>query len=228
MEVGKNVKKSLTIAVIAVLAVGLIAGSLYVVLRPEEVHAEGARGARWNAAVADTDVRAGWRDAGGECGHGRGEAVCDEDCDRERDEEQACETRMGSGRGASELPAHPVSVRQDRGRRGIGYGSERAWRAQEDMEWVTVEGQVIAVDEGAFTLLTADGREIEVHTGPEWYWDESGYKVNVGDDLRVTGCDHDDEFAVGQIENLTTGDVITLCDEEGHPAWAGRGRRGQS
>ena len=38
LEGEQNVKRSLTIAVIAVLAVGLVVGSVYVVLRPEEEH----------------------------------------------------------------------------------------------------------------------------------------------------------------------------------------------
>lgn len=111
---------------------------------------------------------------------------------------------------------------------GGGSGSQNAWYAGEHLEWVTIEGQVGAMVGGDFALLTAEGHEIECGTGPEWHWDENGYHVDVGDELRVTGCEHDNEFAVRQIENLTTGEVITLRDEQGRPGWAGRGWRQQS
>ena len=233
-------KRSLTIAIIGVLAVGLVAGSVYVVLRPEEVHAEGSRGGRWNETAVTEARGADLRDLQNDKrGYGRGEAGCDEDCDEEHHKEQAREIVMGRGREASDLLDRRGGggYSSDRGRamgevlgqsEGGSSGSQNAWYAGEDLEWVTVEGQVLAIDGGDLTLLSSDGREILCGTGPEWYWDESGHQVNVGDELRVTGCDHDDEFAVGQIENLTTGEVITLRDEQGRPGWAGRGWRKES
>lgn len=185
-------KRSLTIAVIAVLAVGLVVGSVYVVLRPEEEHRQ--------AGQTSSELLA--QSGGTDDGSGRIPAI-------------------------GELSAEPVSVGEDRGGGVRGFQGQNAWYAGEDLEWITLEGQVTA-SLGREFVLSAAGNVIKCGTGPEWYWEESGYQVNVGDELRVTGCEHDDEFSVRQIENPSTGEVITLRDEQGRPGWAGRGWRQQS
>jgi len=186
------VRKSLTIAVIAVLAVGLVVGSVYVVLRPEEEHRQAGLTSR------ELLTQSKGADDGSE-----------------------------SVPAVGELPADPVTVQQERGgQEGVLQG-QNAWWAGEDQEWITLEGQVTALLGGEF-VLRVDGNVIKCGTGPEWHWDENGYQVNVGDELRVTGVEHDDEFSVRQIENPSTGEVITLRDEQGRPGWAGRGWRQQS
>jgi len=107
-----------------------------------------------------------------------------------------------------------------------GHGHEACDDDQHPAEtWLTVTGTVIALDHD-LAIQTADG-EMVVHLGPEWYWEAQGITLNAGDQVEVTGFYEGDDFEAGQIENLTTGQAVTLRDEVGHPLWAGHGRWGQ-
>ncbi len=62
----------------------------------------------------------------------------------------------------------------------------------------------------------------EVHLGPQWYLEEIGLVLNVGDHLEVDGS----SVAAGQLiaQQLRRGDKNwVLRDENGRPKWAGRG-----
>jgi hypothetical protein len=86
-----------------------------------------------------------------------------------------------------------------------------------------VSGEVIALEGGEVTIQTADG-ELEVHLCPEWYWEAEGIALDPGDEVEATGFYEGDEFETARIENLTTGESVTLRDDSGRPMWAGRGR----
>jgi hypothetical protein len=77
--------------------------------------------------------------------------------------------------------------------------------------------------EDELAVETAEG-EVEVGTGPAWFWDENGIALNAGDEVVLHGFYEGDEFELGAIENVTTGEALTLRDETGRPLWAGRGR----
>ncbi|MEA3342023.1 MAG: hypothetical protein U9R15_18825, partial [Chloroflexota bacterium] len=81
-------------------------------------------------------------------------------------------------------------------------------------------GKVTAVD-GDVTIQTAEG-EVLVGMGPSAY--REGFELAVGDEITVVGFHEDGEFKAGSVENLTTGESITLRDETGRPLWAGRGQ----
>ena len=97
-------------------------------------------------------------------------------------------------------------------------------QAQVD-EWLTLTGTVTAVDADLLAVDTAGG-EVLVENRGWWYAQEQGFAAQVGDQVTLTGFYENDAFEVGQIDNLTTGQSVTLRDENGRPMWAGRGRRG--
>lgn len=97
-------------------------------------------------------------------------------------------------------------------------------QAQVD-EWLTLTGAVTAVDADLLAVDTAGG-EVLVENRGWWYAQEQGFAAQVGDQVTLTGFYENDAFEVGHIDNLTTGQSVTLRDENGRPMWAGRGRRG--
>ena len=88
-----------------------------------------------------------------------------------------------------------------------------------------------AVD-GDVTIQTAEGEAL-VGMGQSAY--REGFELAVGDEITVLGFYEDGEpslknghsdgtFNAGSVENLTTGETITLRDETGRPMWSGRGQ----
>ena len=82
------------------------------------------------------------------------------------------------------------------------------------------EDEVIVVDD-EITIQTAEG-QVLVGMGQSAY--REGFELKVGDEITVLGFHEDGEFKAGTVENLTTGETITLRDETGRPMWAGQGR----
>jgi len=58
--------------------------------------------------------------------------------------------------------------------------------------------------------------------GQSAYW--SSFRLSVGDEIVVRGFHEDGEFKAGTVENVTTGETITLRDASGRPMWAGGGQ----
>ena len=92
-------------------------------------------------------------------------------------------------------------------------------------EWLTLPGTVASVDADVLVVETAGG-EVTVENRGWWYAQEQGFAAQIGDELVLTGFYENEDFEVGQIENLTNGQTVILRDETGRPMWAGRGRRG--
>jgi len=92
-------------------------------------------------------------------------------------------------------------------------------------EWLTLEGTVTGADADLLAVETADG-EVMVENRGWWYAQEQGFIAQAGDEVVLTGFYENEDFEVGRIENMTTGQTVTLRDETGRPMWAGRGRRG--
>lgn len=115
--------------------------------------------------------------------------------------------------------------------RADGYGRGQQGLAQPKSlapveEWVAVTGTVVSLDEDELVIRTDEGEAV-VHLGPEWYREAGQYSLEVGDPVSVVGFYDGDQFEAGLVENLVTGDTISLRNEAGRPIWAGRGRRGR-
>lgn len=107
--------------------------------------------------------------------------------------------------------------------RGHGYGAEAnpGDRDHPAETWTTVTGTVVALDPD-LVLRTGEGEEV-IHLGPEWYRESAGFSLALGDQVAVTGFYGDHGFEAVSVENLTTGQTLTLRDGAGRPAWAGQG-----
>jgi translation initiation factor IF-1 len=93
-------------------------------------------------------------------------------------------------------------------------------------EWLTLEGTVVQVPADGHELLVRcdDGSEASIGTGPG-YMEEMGFTLQPGDRVKLQGYWDGDEFKAARVTRLSDGQTITLRDEGGRPAWAGRGRR---
>jgi hypothetical protein len=100
---------------------------------------------------------------------------------------------------------------------GAGQGRNETVRI---VEWETLTGKVSVVDD-EITIQTAEG-QVLIGMGQSAY--REGFALAVGDEITVLGFHEDGEFKAGTVENLTTGETITLRDETGRPMWAGQGR----
>jgi len=88
------------------------------------------------------------------------------------------------------------------------------------VEWEALTGTVLVVD-NEVTIQTTEG-EVLVGMGQSAYWES--FALEVGEEIAVIGFYEDGEFKAGTIENLTTGEMLVLRDENGRPMWSGQGR----
>jgi hypothetical protein len=199
------VSKVATIGLLASLAIALVGGSAYILLRPNEAVAArntaGQNGAGQNGAGRDRDEigtgRQGHGFRGGE--REQGQAVGGQGENGSRGGKGVGQGRLGSGDVLGEGVAdHPVE------------------------SWLTLSGRVAELTDDELTLETDDGF-ITMHLGPEWYWGSQGITLNSGDEVHVTGFYESDAFEVARIDNLTMELGVTLRDDTGRPMWAGRG-----
>lgn len=188
--------KFLGIGLAAVLLVALTGGSAYILLNQGEREAErGSAGRGWRGTEAQSVANG----------------------------QERAQSKVGEGyRGGDETG-------QRRAAGGGNGGRGTVWRvgvSEADHPvgtWMTVNGQVVALDDDELTIQAADGTVV-AHLGPEWYWEDQGIGLDAGDQVSVAGFYEDDEFHSGRIENLSTGESVALRDEIGRPIWAGRGR----
>lgn len=149
------------------------------------------------------------------------------------------ESGQGHGQGNGETGAY-AGGGSDQGRGGYGQGNARNGVAERQYpnyeappeEWLVYEGTVVQAPEdgGHLVIETSDGEELTVGTGPMpiTHGASQGFTLQAGEPVQVRGYWEDGEFKAAQVTRLTDGQTITLRDEIGRPAWAGRGRRGQS
>lgn len=91
----------------------------------------------------------------------------------------------------------------------------------------TVRGTAARANADALVIEWASGEPLLVEGQPWLYAQEQGFTILPGHQVAVTGYDEDGEFKASRIENLTTGQALTLRDDAGRPMWAGRGRNRQ-
>ena len=142
----------------------------------------------------------------------------------------------GSGKRAAEQQAVTAAAGRGQGGQGQGgYGAEGrtdvpgdgTGTGQAQVEaWLTLRGTVVSVDDTSLVVQTDSGEQVVVENRPWWFAQEQGFSANIGDKVTVVGFYEDDEFEVGQLENLTSGLAVSIREEGGRPLWAGRGRRG--
>lgn len=93
-------------------------------------------------------------------------------------------------------------------------------------EWLQIQGTVESADSDALLVQSASGEQVELDGRPWRFAQEQGFTAQAGDQLTLNGFYDGDEFEVGQIENLSSGQVVLIRDESGRPLWAGGGQRG--
>lgn len=199
------VSKSITIGLVGLLVLGLVGGSAYILLRPNDASAA-------QSGVAYNQPNS----VGGGQGNGAqsaGQNQSDRQNQGRAASDQGGQGFAGGGRAGQGRPAASES-----------YGEGLADHPSEAR--ITLTGSVVTLEGDTLTIQTGEG-SIAVHLGPEWYWETDGIEIAQGDELAVTGFYEGDKFEVAQVENLATGDTATLRDETGRPLWSGRGRQGQ-
>ena len=183
------------------------------------------------AQSADTYSQGnGERQAGQSNGYGQGRGT------RAQDPEVAAVAPAGNvqgngrGQGGSGNGQGSGQGGQGNGRGQGGSGNGQAasgggpGQAQVDA-WLTLQGVVVSVSADAMAVQ-ADAGEVIVD-GRSWsFAQEQGFAAQVGDAATLTGFWEDGDFEVGQIDNLTSGQSVSLRDASGRPLWAGRGRGG--
>jgi hypothetical protein len=203
------IARMIKFGIVGLLAATLVGGSAYILLRPEiaqAVHEDG-RGQRYASEPSG--------------GNGKGTAGAKNEPDGD--------AGAGNGKGYSASEGSGDNAGRGSGR---GAGSGNSGKSQSGSgiypatEWLTVDGEVIALVDGELTIQTADG-EMTTHLGPEWHWEAEGIALNAGDTVELTGFYDESEFEVARIENLTTGESTVLRDDSGRPMWAGRGGQGR-
>jgi hypothetical protein len=119
--------------------------------------------------------------------------------------------RNGQGNRADSNPTNPDE-------NGIGQA--------EVSEVVELVGIITAVDETTLTIFASNQQSIEV-SGRAWeYAQESGFSVQVGDQVEVTGFYEGETLEVISLKNLTANQELVLRDANGRPMWAGWRRGG--
>jgi hypothetical protein len=92
---------------------------------------------------------------------------------------------------------------------------------------VTISGEIKSIDQTTgqngggvhFTLKTSDGT-FDIHLGPQWYIDEQSIKLNVNDNVSVTGSKVSSSIIVAK-EVVKNNEKLLLRNENGIPLWSG-------
>lgn len=200
------VKKVLGIGAVVLLVGALIGGGAYLLLQ-DSGHGDVGNRHGWNQTTANGPGAHGRRGNGGT-------------------EASAGEGSGGFRRGNAAATAEMATVEGHGGyRRGKTAAAGLRNPGVPD-DWMTVSGVVVAIEED-LVVRTPDGAEVTFNLGPAWYRESQGIAIAVGDEVRVTAFSQDGEMMAGTVENLSSGQVLTLRDEGGRTLWSGRGRRGQ-
>jgi hypothetical protein len=197
----------------------LVGGAVYILVRPADARAGLASRDRsgWSAGrygESETPIRDTW---GSRVGRGGGQG--------RGDDGQGGDRALATGGHGGGVQATTGQRGQSVSGTGRGQGTQAnsLWSEATPPAWQTVEGTV--VESGSELLVdTADG-EILVGLGQEFYREEEGFSVEVGDTVSVEGFYEDGEFKAGTVENVTRDAVIVLRDATGRPMWSGRGNR---
>ena len=227
--VKKIVLGGLLLGLCGVLVVGALNRTTAKTTQSDQVYGQGEyRGRTETNSDAETQLR-GSLESGG---NNRRNTTQDSECNPLAESEQVY--GRGDNRGRTETTSD--AEKQLRGSLESG-GNSRGGTSQDlecnpasdpnfALEWEVSQGAVFDVDEDALTVTLLGGEQI-VLEGRAWsFAQEQGFAPQVGDQVTLAGFFYGEELEVGRIENLTTGQIVTLREPEGRPQWAGRGRRG--
>ena len=93
-----------------------------------------------------------------------------------------------------------------------------------DMDWQSVQGEVINIMSDIMIVETASGATVLVEGQPWSYAQEAGFMAEPGDVVTVNGFEEEGEFKVGELMNDSSGQQVVLRELSGRPMWAGRGQ----
>ncbi len=203
-------------ALVILLAVALVVGTGYLLVRPAAAETLGALGQRGDGSGLQQGGP--WTEGRGAAGYGnRAAENCVNGC-------------TGSG-ATGPRGMQGGGFNQERTEQGLRSNGQQAQGMRGPFnpvgttdhadEWQTLEGKVTGVDTD-MTMKTADGTVV-VGLGQSWYREQAGFTLKMEDEVVVTGFYEDGEFKAGTIENQTTGETLVLRDETGRPMWAGQG-----
>lgn len=111
------------------------------------------------------------------------------------------------------------------GGQGAG-GAGEVQVAPED--WVTVAGQVVAVNRNGLTVQSDSGAMLTLTFGNARFWQGQAVTFAAGDEVTIQGFWQDGQFQTGQVAKDATGERLLLRDPNGRPLWGGPGRQGGS
>ena len=111
---------------------------------------------------------------------------------------------------------------QNRQAEQAGVGNAETEHA--NMEWQTVQGEIVSLASDALIVETASGASVLVE-GRSWsYAQQAGFVAELGDAVTLNGFEEDGEFKVGELANDTSGQLVQLRELSGRPQWAGGGQ----
>ncbi len=111
---------------------------------------------------------------------------------------------------------------QNRQAEQAGAGNAEAEHA--NMEWQTVQGEIISLASDAMSVETTSGASVLVE-GRSWsYAQQAGFMAELGDAVTLNGFEEDGEFKVGELVNDASGQLVQVRELSGRPLWAGGGR----
>lgn len=90
-------------------------------------------------------------------------------------------------------------------------------------EWVTLNGTIASMLNGAMTIELTDGTLVNFQTGQPRFLADQGVVFSLGEAVEVVGFYSDGQFVAGDITQLNTGAKVMLRDPNGRPLWAGPG-----
>ncbi|MCK4488724.1 MAG: hypothetical protein KAU23_00600 [Anaerolineales bacterium] len=91
----------------------------------------------------------------------------------------------------------------------------------EDCVWVSLTGAIFSFSTEEMQVVMHSGETINVADRAWRFALEQGFDPRSGDQVVLRGFFEGDAFEMAEISNLTTGQVVVLRDEFGHPLWAG-------
>jgi len=111
----------------------------------------------------------------------------------------------------------------DRPAQGSHSGSISTWNNQP----IQVNAIVQFVDENSLLTLTAEGDQVSVENRAWWFAVQAGFSSHAGDEVLISGFrEENGHFEVIWIEDLSTGNMVQIRSEDGHPLWRGIGNGG--
>ena len=91
----------------------------------------------------------------------------------------------------------------------------------EDYVWVSLTGAIFSFSTEEMQVVMHSGETINVADRAWRFALEQGFDPRSGDQVVLRGFFEGDAFEMAEINNLTTGQVVVIRDEFGHPLWAG-------